>query len=70
MPLLVQVTYECDPFMDTPWKNLSRVCDMWAVSDDIPDSFAAWTAQVSHGCCVRVHGCCVCVHGCCVCVQG
>jgi len=41
------VTYECDPFMDRPWDTLYDVCDFWAVSDDIPDDFHAWSQQIN-----------------------
>lgn len=40
------VVYECDPFMDRPWATLNSVCNIYAVSDDIADSFEAWTSQV------------------------
>jgi len=40
------VVYECDPFMDRPWATLNSVCNVYAVSDDIADSFEAWTSQV------------------------
>mmetsp|Transcript_107819 Transcript_107819/g.207277 ORF Transcript_107819/g.207277 Transcript_107819/m.207277 type:complete len:432 (+) Transcript_107819:66-1361(+) len=40
------VMYECDPFMDQPWRTLNSVCNLWAVSDDIGDSYDAWTRQV------------------------
>ena len=43
------VTYECANFMDNPWSSneaKDRICNIWSVSDDVPDDFESWTAGV------------------------
>lgn len=44
------VTYECANFMDKPWASdeaAERVCNIWSVSDDVPDSFHEWTVYMA-----------------------
>ena len=43
------VTYECANFMDNPWASSEakdKICNIWSVSDDVPDNFDSWTAGV------------------------
>ena len=44
-----EVVYECANFMDRPWAGseaADHVCNIWSVSDDVPDDFDSWTAGV------------------------
>ena len=52
------VTYECANFMDEPWaanEAKDRTCNIWSVSDDVPDSFEEWTAGVDKAVIDRVN---------------
>ena len=45
------VTYECANFMDSPWASSeasNHICNIWSVSDDVPDDFDSWTAGGAH----------------------
>ena len=57
------VTYECANFMDNPWASSEakdKICNIWSVSDDVPDNFDSWTAGVDKAVQDRVSGL---VHG-------
>jgi len=52
------VVYECANYPDQPWK-IGRTpfegCNVWRVSEDVPDSFKGWTAVVDKAVVDRVN---------------
>jgi len=41
------VIYECSNFMDAPWRNgQHEYCNVWRVSNDVPDNFDGWNRAV------------------------
>lgn len=43
------ITLECGNYLEAPWHQApagKRVCNVWAVADDVADTFEGWTAAV------------------------